>query len=199
MRPVGKFLMTTTRHRVVKKRRTATICGVSAVLTPQLVDVVDTVAGIRSYSSGTVRQLNFWQVEPWGLRLECSTPDDPSTDAEISWLLPRDGLRLSFQRPRSRHALVGPSRLTAVHVQYDRRHWRCTDLLLGLAIKPNAMTRLIGSADFAAAVSGRVLRPADADRALQIVHRTLHQLANQRHSIGAWLHARGISTRWPAP
>lgn len=168
-----------------------------AVITPQLVDLVDTFTGERSYSPGTTRFLDSWRVEPWGLRMEHSTPDDPFYDFEVTWLLPGLGLRLTHQRTRSRHGRGGPSVLTAVRVQHDARMWRTIDLLLGLEITGCSPARVIRTEEFAAAVAGGVLRPGDAELALRIVHRTLEEVSRNRHDLNAWLASRGIYEPWP--
>ncbi|GAA3462159.1 DUF402 domain-containing protein [Saccharothrix longispora] len=169
-----------------------------AVITPQLVDVVDTVSAVRSYSSGGARRLSTCRVEHWGLRLECPTPEDPFSDSEVTWLMPELGLRLTHHKPRSRHARSGPSVLSAVRVQRDSRHWRTTDLLLGLAVPGGTTARIVRSEEFAAAVAGRVLNADDADQALRIVHRTLEEVSLHRHDLGTWLTHRGIFDTWPS-
>lgn len=168
-----------------------------AVLTPQLVDVVDTVTRIRMYSSGAVRRLTTCRAESWGLHLEFSTPEDPDIESEACWLLPAEGLRLSVQRPRSRRDRCRYSMLTAVRIEHDSRHWRTTDMLLGLRVMSGSVPRFASSEDFAAAVAGGVLRRPDADLALQSVHRALEQLSAHRHDLGSWLAGRGIMQHWP--
>ncbi|GAA3869782.1 hypothetical protein GCM10022243_39040 [Saccharothrix violaceirubra] len=160
--------------------------------------MVDTVNAVRSFSPGASRALSECRVEHWGLRLECPTPEDPSVDAEITWLLPDVGVRLTHQRPRSRHARSGPTVITAVRVEVDGRTWRTTDLLLGLAVPGRTTPRIVCAEEFAAAVAGRVLGPEDADQALRTVHRTLEDLSLHRHDIGSWLVHRGIYDTWPA-
>lgn len=168
-----------------------------AVITPQLVDIVDTSSEVRSYSTGRTRRLTECSVEPWGLRLECPLPDDPVADSEITWLIARLGLRLTYQRPRSRHARRGPSRLTAVRVRSDSRSWWTTDLLLGLEIHPGMNTRISRVAEFSEAVSSGLLRTCDADLALGVVHRTFAAISQQRHDLRTWLGSVGIDDRWP--
>lgn len=166
-------------------------------ITPQLVDTVDTVMAERSYSSGTTRRLTFCQVEPWGLRMECPTPDDPFMDSEVTWLLPERGLRLTHKRPRSRHARSGPGTLTAVRIQRDARFWRSTDLLLGLSVPGGTTARLVGFEEFAAAVAGRILRAEDADQALWTVHRALEELSHCYHDLARWLARQQVTAPWP--
>ena len=166
-------------------------------ITPQLVDTVDTVTAVRSYSSGTTRQLRTCQEERWGLRTESPTPEDPTYDSEVSWLIPDANLRLTHRRPRSRHARSAPSELTAVRITHDGRHWRTTDLLLGLAAPGGSSARIIRSEEFAAAVAGRVLLVGDADLALRTVHKTLEELSRQRHDVSAWLAHKYIFEVWP--
>jgi uncharacterized protein len=170
---------------------------VGAVITPALVDVVDTVSATRSYSPGTSRALSTCRVEQWGLHLECPTPEDPFSDSEVTWLMPHLGLRLTHLRPRSRHARGGAPVLTAVRVERDGRTWRTTDLLLGLAVPGGTTARIVRSEEFAAAVAGRVLGPADADLALRTVHRTLEEVSLHRHDLPTWLRHRGIFDEWP--
>ncbi|GDY31081.1 DUF402 domain-containing protein [Gandjariella thermophila] len=167
------------------------------VTTPQLVDSIDTHTGVRSYSSGTTRQLTTCQVETWGLRVEAPTPEDPFVDSQVTWLFPDAGLRLTHERPRSRHGRGAPSTLTAVRVRRDGRSWRTTDLLLGLAVPGGSTPRIVRSEEFAAAVAGRVLRAEDADLALRTVHRTLEELSRHRHDMTAWLASHGVMATWP--
>ncbi len=175
---------------VIKHTLTATLEPVGTAITPQLVDIVDTFTAERSYSSGTSLRLTFCQVEPWGLRMEAPTPDDPFVDSEVTWLIPDAGVRLTHRRPRSRHARSGPSTLTAVRIQRDTRSWRTTDLLLGLSVPGGTTARIVGAEEFAAAVAGRVLRPDDADMALE-------ELSHCYHDVVPWLNYRRIATPWP--
>lgn len=166
-------------------------------ITPQLVDVVDTFTAERSYSSGGSSRLTFCQMESWGLRMECPTPDDPFADSAAIWLIPDIGLRLTHRHPRSRHAHCRPPTLTAVRVHWDTRYWRTTDLLLGLSVPGGTTARIVGAEDFAAAVSGGVLRTDDADLALRIVHRALEELSGCYHNMVPWLTHHRIRTPWP--
>jgi len=170
---------------------------VGTAITPQLVDIVDTISSVRSYSSGMTRRLRTCQEERWGLRVECPTPEDPFYDSEVTWLLPDINLRLTHQRPRSRHARVGPSVLTAVRVTREGTVWRTTDLLLGLSSTAGTAARIVRSEEFAAAVAGRVLRTGDADLALRTVHATLEGLSHYRHDLGAWLTGQHVFEVWP--
>ncbi|GAB3299825.1 hypothetical protein [Parasphingorhabdus pacifica] len=165
------------------------------VVTPQLVDVVDVFSSQRSHPSGVVTPLEACRLERWGLSLECPTPEDPAHEAEISWLLPEPGLRLTRYRPRRRHSKREPSMLTAVHIERDTRSWKTTDLLLGLQVADHGPARIVQSEDFAAAVSAGIIRPGEADHAFQIVHRTLEELSRQR-DLNQWLAHRGIFDLW---
>jgi uncharacterized protein len=174
-----------------------TLRRVGTAITPQLVDVVDTFTSSRTYSSGTTRHLRACQVERWGLRTECPTPGDPFHDSEVTWLLPTLNLRLTHQRPRSRHAKAGPSVLTAVRATSDGRYWRTTDLLLGLEAPAGKRARIARSEEFAAAVAGRVIRVGDADLAMCTVHKTLEEFSHFRHDLSAWLAYKHIFDVWP--
>jgi uncharacterized protein len=176
---------------------TTTLRRVGTAITPQLVDVVDTFTSSRTYSSGTTRHLRTCQVERWGLRTECPTPEDPFCDSEVTWLLPTLNLRLTYQRPRSRHAKAGPSVLTAVRATSDGRYWRTTDLLLGLESPTGTRARIVRAEEFAAAVAGRVIRVGDADLAMCTVHKTLEEFSHFRHDLSGWLAYKHIFDVWP--
>lgn len=165
------------------------------VVTPQLVDVIDVFSAQRSHPSGATRTLEACRLERWGLSLECLTPEDPAHEAEISWLLPEPGLRLTRYRPRRRHSRRGPSMLTAVSIERDERTWKTTDLLLSLQVPDHGAARAIQSEDFAAAVAAGIIRPDEADNAFRIVHRTLEELSRHR-DINQWLAYRGIFDLW---
>ena len=168
----------------------------STITTRQLVDVVDTVSKVRRYSSGTRRRLTTCQVERWGLRVDCPTPEDPFYESEVAWLLPGINIRLSRQHPRSSHALGGPTVLTAIRVDRDGHSWRTTDLLLGLSASTGSTARIVRSEEFAAAVAGRVIRADDADLALSTVHKTLEELSQCRHDLNAWLTHQRVFDVW---
>lgn len=183
--------------QVTTRTRAATLSRVGPSITLQLVDTVDTFTAERNYSSGLSTHLTFCQVEPWGLRMECPTPDDPFSESQATWLIPELGLRLTHQHSRSRHARNEAGTLTAVRVQRDTRSWRTTDLLLGLSVPGGTSARIIGSEEFAAAVAGGVIRADDADLALHTVHRTLEEISRSFHDIGHWLAYHRIYTPWP--
>lgn len=139
--------------------------------------------------------LDVCRFERWGLALECPTPEDPTHEAEISWLLPEPGLRLTRYRPRRRHSRRGPSQLTAVHIERDTRSWRTTDLLLGLQVPDHGAARIVQSEEFADAVATGIIRPGEADYAFSTVHRTLEELSRHR-DLNQWLAHRGIFDLW---
>ncbi|QUH00618.1 hypothetical protein HUO13_07120 [Saccharopolyspora erythraea] len=162
---------------------------------PRLVDVIDLFSARRSHSSGAVMGLDVCRVEPWGLSLECSTPEDPAADSEVTWLLADLGLKLTRHRPRRRHSRRGPSLLTAVHIERDTRSWTTTDLLLGLEVPDQRPARIAQYEEFADAVSGGLIRLSEADYALRTVHRTLEEISMHR-DLNQWLAHRGIFDIW---
>lgn len=164
------------------------------VLDPQLVDVVDLFSAQRSLSSGASVPLDRCQVEPWGLSIECPTPEDPVHECEVTWLLPDAGLRLTRRRPRRRHRRE-PSTITAVLVEHDARSWVTTDLLLGLEVPDQGCARVLRSEEFATAISTGLIRVSQADYALRTVHRTFAELARHR-DLPQWLAYRGIFDVW---
>lgn len=165
--------------------------------TEELTDVVNTFTSERSFSSGTTRQLTVCTVERWGLRMECPTPDHPFVDAEAIWLLADAGIRLTHQRPRSRHAQPMPTTVTAVHVQRDSHSWRTDDLLLGLEVPVKGTPRFARAEEFAAAVGSGAIGPFAADAALRTMHRTLEELTVCGHDVDIWLARQGIVDSWP--
>lgn len=164
------------------------------VVNPQLVEVVDLFSAQRAHSSGATVPLDRCQVEQWGLSLECSTPEDPVHDAEVIWLLPDAGIRMTRRRPRRRHRRE-PTTITAALVDHDARSWATTDLLLGLQVPDHGCARIVHSEEFATAISTGVIRVSQADYALRTVHRTFAELARHR-DLNQWLAYRGIFDPW---
>lgn len=176
---------------------TATIGAVRTAFTEQLSDVVNTFTSERSFSSGTTRPLSVCSVERWGLRTECPTPEHPFSDCEATWILADAGIRLTHQRPRSRHAQPTPTMVTAVRVEQDSGSWRTDDLLLGLEVPGKGMPRFARAEEFAAAVSSGTISSHNADNALRTMHRTLEELSLCGHDVDIWLARQGIVDSWP--
>lgn len=163
----------------------------------ELTDVVNTLTSERSFSSGTTRQLSVCAVERWGLRMECPTPEHPFVDSEAVWLLADAGIRLTHQRPRSRHAQPMPTTVTAVRVRPEGRSWRTDDLLLGLEVPTRGSPRFARAEEFATAVGSGMISPLDADTALRTMHRTMEELALCGNDVDIWLARQGIVDSWP--
>ncbi|MDA3628741.1 hypothetical protein [Saccharopolyspora oryzae] len=160
-----------------------------------MVEVIDVFSSQRTHPSGFVHQLEVCHVEQWGLAVECPTPDAPDHAAEITWLLPDLGLRLTRYRPRSRHSRPGPSTLTAVRIKPETRSWTTVDLLLGLEVEDRGRARITHAAEFATAVATGALHRSEADYALRTVHRTLNEVTRHR-DLNQWLAHRGIFHLW---
>lgn len=164
-------------------------------MAPQLVEIVDVPRAQRVHSSGAGQQLEKCHVHRWGLSLECPTPEDPVHEAEITWLLPRIGVRLTRYRTRRFQVERGPTFVSAVHVSWDNRAWSTTDLLLGLQVPERGCARIVRYDDFATAISTGVIRLSEADYALHTVHRTLEELSKHR-DLNQWLAYQGIFDLW---
>lgn len=168
------------------------------VVSGRLVDVIDVPLATRTFSSGVVQSLRTCTTEPWGLRLTAVTPDDPLVVAEHAWLLPAEGLRLRRRYLAGGDAGQPPTiEIDAMRTESDGRRWRCTDLLLGLVLGPRRRARMVRSAEFAAALQGGVLAPADGDEAMATVHRVLGELVDHRHDPDRWLAAHGLPVMEP--
>ncbi|WP_017974418.1 hypothetical protein [Actinopolyspora halophila] len=164
-----------------------------SVITPQHVEIVDVPSAQRHLGSGAVQQLDDCHLERWGLCLECSTPEDPVHDSEITWLLPEPGLRLTRYRPRSRHARPDGSLLTAARIDRDARSWITTDLHLGLEVPQQGQPRIVNSEEYASAINRGQLTLDDADLALRTVHSVFDEVSLHR-DIEQWLAHRGMFT-----
>lgn len=168
----------------------------SPVVSRQLVEVVDTRSAIRTLPLAPEhvleQALDRWHVADRFLRTTVLTPDDPFVLAETCWLVPDHGLRLRRRSPRSGDTAVAKTEIGAVRILVDGAQWRSTDLVLGLEVVPGRPARVAHDADFAAAVAGGVLSPADADEAMSTVHRVLGELGEARHDLDAWTTSLGI-------
>jgi len=165
---------------------------VSPVVSRQLVEVVDTRSATRTLPLAPEQPLDRWQVTDRYLRTTVLSPEDPFVLAETCWLVPDHGVRLRRRRPRTAEAGGLVTEISAVRIVVDGTQWRCTDLLLGLEVAPGRPARVVHDVDFAAAVAGGVLSPADADEAMSTVHRVLGELGDVRHDLDAWTTSLGV-------
>lgn len=172
--------------------------AVSTVIPRRLVDVIDVSLAVRTFSSGVSQSLRTCTVEPWGVRLTAVTPDDPLVAAEHAWLVPEQGLRV-----RRRYLVGGDAgeppaiEIDAVRSEWDGRRWRSADLLLGILLRAGRPARVVRSEEFADALQGGVLTPADGDEAMATVHRVLGELVDHRHDPERWLAALGLPVMEP--
>lgn len=169
----------------------------SPVVSPQLVEVVDTRCATRTLPPAPAIPLDRCRTASWGLQTTTVTPEDPFVLAETCWLLPEHGLRVRRRRGRDGDAAHGTGDVTeigAARIDHDGHLWWVTDLLLGLDVRPGRAARVAHHADFAAGVAGGVLTRADADEAMSTVHRVLGELVDHRHDLAAWAETLGVTS-----
>lgn len=163
----------------------------SVAISPELVEVIDVHGARRRHARG-VDRLQACHVEQWGLAVEYATPQEHDHSAEVVWLLPRAGLRLTRYRPRRRHSRPSSSLLTAARIEPDTYSWTYADLMLGLELPERQLPRIAHADNFGTAVADGRIRQYEADYALRTVHRTLEELSQHR-DLAHWLAHHGIA------
>lgn len=166
-------------------------CAVASVVSRQLVDVIEVERSVRVVS-GSEQKLRTCDAEPWGLYTVQVAPEDPFVVLERSWLLPAAGVRIRRRWAPGENSCPLTA-VGAVRVEGDERRWHTTDLVLGLEVPTGRAARVAHADDFAAAVAGGVLTPADADQAMGLVHRVLGELVAHRHDLLRWAQSYGVA------
>lgn len=163
----------------------------TSVASRRLVDVVDVGRSSRVVA-GLEQRLRTCTVEPWGLHTVRADPDDPFVVLEHTWLLPDAGLRVRRCWAPGEDGCPSTT-VGAVRVEVEDRLWFTTDLVLGLEVRRGRAARVAHAAEFAAALQGALLSPADADDAMATVHRVQGEIVAERHDLSRWAASLGLT------
>ncbi|QLY33783.1 DUF402 domain-containing protein [Nocardia huaxiensis] len=145
---------------------------------------------------GFVREVEHYQVEPWGLYMARQS-DHPEFHYIESWLLPSLSLRVTVfhftpadLRDQDYYLDIGE------FAQVDATTWRSVDHYLDLVVRTGRDVELLDVDELLAAHAAGYLELPQAQRAIETATATIDGLAAHGHSLEAWLAAHGIKLTW---
>ncbi|EHR51734.1 hypothetical protein SacmaDRAFT_3518 [Saccharomonospora marina XMU15] len=147
---------------------------------------------------GTVRAVQEYRVEPFGLYLARPVPGRAQFHYLESWLLPELGLRVSDFWFNPGHERDQDFYLDIVTVEVDARDraWHTTDLYLDLVLRCHRDVRVVDTDELLAATAAGLVSQRQATWALDTAFGTVDSLARYGYDLAAWLATLGVQLRW---
>ncbi len=145
---------------------------------------------------GFVRQVERYQVEPWGLYM-ARTSDHPEFHYIESWLLPTVSLRATVfhftpahLRDQDYYVDIGEFE------QVGPKQWKSVDHYLDLVVRQGREVELLDVDELLAAHAAGYLTLAEAQRAIESATATIDGIAAHGHNFEAWLASKDITLSW---
>jgi predicted RNA-binding protein associated with RNAse of E/G family len=146
---------------------------------------------------GNLRQVEEYDVRPWGLYMARPAPDHPTFHFLESWFLPELGLRATIFHfhPGREHdqdyyldigefGEVGP------------KLWRSVDHYLDILVRTGRETELLDVDELLQAHAAGLIGPDDARLAVERATATIDGIAAHGRSLENWLATFGITLTW---
>ncbi|WP_236796902.1 DUF402 domain-containing protein [Amycolatopsis sp. GM8] len=163
---------------------------------PPKIETFDVAAGTNTDPKGTVREVEEYRVEPFGLYMARPAPGRAQFHYLESWLLPDLGLRLTdfwfspgYERDQDFY-------LDVVTVDRDGEVWRATDWYLDIVLREGRDLEVLDSDELLAASAAGLLSQSDARGALEIAYTTVAGLAAHDCKLRDWLSTMDIELTW---
>lgn len=163
---------------------------------PPKVETFDLVAMTNTDPKGFVRQVEEYRVEPFGLYMARPIVEHPTVEYVESWLLPRQGLRVSDWWFRPGCERDQDFYLDIAEITPGPKSWRTVDHYLDIVVDAGREARVLDTDELLAAVLAGHLDAAVAERALRITYRTIDGLAQTGYQVKQWLAADGVDLTW---
>jgi uncharacterized protein len=168
------------------------------VIHPPHVTCWDIADGTNVDRSGRTRRLDAWEVSDAGLYIAVTLPEHRSLRSLQSWLLPDLGLRITTFSWRPHQVREYDHYLDVCDVTVDGTLWTSVDHYLDIMVQTGVDAWVVDIDEFVAAVRDGHLGAAEAQRALEVSHRTLAGLAAHGFDLDTWLGTLDITLRWYA-
>jgi predicted RNA-binding protein associated with RNAse of E/G family len=163
---------------------------------PPKTEEFDITAGINTDPKGIAREVEQYRVAPFGLYLARPVPGRVQFDYLESWLLPGLGLRLTDFWFTPGHERDQDFYFDVVAIEVDHDVWRTRDWYLDLALRDGRGLDVLDTDELLAASRAGLITPEEAQRALEIVYRTVAGLAAHGYRLADWLASMGIALTW---
>ncbi|MBN9734281.1 MULTISPECIES: DUF402 domain-containing protein [unclassified Pseudonocardia] len=143
-------------------------------------------------TKGIRREIETLREESWGLYVSRPVVARPNAWWVESWVLPELGVCLSDWRWRPGHERDQDMYIDVASLVQEGRRIRMTDLYLDLVVHRGRETEVVDTDEFVAAVAQGLLKPVQAEYALERSHAVLDGLARHGHDHEAWLASLGV-------
>ncbi len=165
---------------------------------PPKVESFDLVAETNTDPKQTLRDVDEYRLEPFGLYVARPMPGHPHLRYLESWLLPEAGLRVSRWHWHPGSAPNHDFYVDIVDIETGPSRWRCVDHYLDIEVGDGRYARLVDIDEFVVAVQANLLDAETAQRALERAYRCVDGLAHHGYDLAAWLRSQGIMLSWRA-
>jgi len=145
-----------------------------------------------------VRQVDVYEVRPWGLYMARPTPGRAQFHYLESWLLPSLSLRASifhfnpgYERDQDFYLDVGS-------ITVDGGIWSTEDHYLDLVVRTGADVALVDVDELFSAVQLGMLTPEVGESAVRTAAAAIDGLARHDYHLGRWLETHEMTLTWRA-
>ncbi|MBJ7339025.1 DUF402 domain-containing protein [Mycolicibacterium sp.] len=167
-------------------------------LHPPKRETFDVAAHTNTDPKGVVRDVDVYDVHPWGLYMARPTPGRAQFHYLESWLLPSLSLRASifhfnpgYERDQDVYLDIGP-------IVVDGQVWRTQDHYLDLVVRTGTDVELIDVDELFEAVRLDLITPDTARVAVQTAVAAVDGLARHGYDLGRWLADHEMVLTWRA-
>lgn len=165
-------------------------------LHPPKVEEFDLGAMTNTDPKGLVRVVDEYQVTPYGLYMSRAVVGHRKLAHFQSWLLPKQGLRVTRQSWHPGHERDFDFYVDVVIVQPGERVWRTVDLYLDLLVRTGRDVEVLDTDELTAAVRLGLLDAHRAQVALETTYRAVAGIAAHDYDIQRWLASDGVELAW---
>lgn len=168
----------------------------AAHIHPPKVETFDLVAMTNTDPKGFVRAVDEYRVEPFGLYVAREIVDHPRLAYLESWLLPKQGVRVTKWRHHPGHESDYDFYLDIADATPGDRAWTTIDHYLDILLRTGRGASVLDSDELLAAVLAGLIEERVAESALETTYRVVDGLAHADYDLARWLAGEGIELHW---
>lgn len=161
-------------------------------------EVFDVAARTNTDPKGIVRDVDVYEVRPWGLYMARPAPGRAQFRYLESWLLPSLGLRVTIFHFNPGHERDQDFYLDVGEFTVDGDVWHAEDHYLDLVLRIGRGVELVDADELLEAVVEGLVAVEAADRALQTAVKTIDGLARHGYDLDRWLADHEMVLTWKA-
>jgi predicted RNA-binding protein associated with RNAse of E/G family len=161
-------------------------------------EIFDVAARTNTDPKGIVRDVDVFEVRPWGLYMARPAPSRPQFHYLESWLLPSLGLRVTIFHFNPGHERDQDFYLDVGRFTIDGEVWHAEDHYLDLVLRNGSDVSLIDVDELFEAVQQGLLSTAAATEAVQRAVAAIDGLARNGYDLGRWLADHEMVLTWRA-